>query len=302
MIKQWDILGIGAVAVDDLIYMENYPQPDSKTRVLSRRREGGGLTATALVCAARLGAKTAYYGILGDDELSIYTIKELEKAGVDCSRILYNNKAQPFQAIIMVVSNTGQRTVLSYPHEVVAVQPDDVSAELISSCRMLFIDHTVVQAGLKAVELAHHYNIPIIADLEAERDPQVYDLIPQIDHLILGIDFARQVTGESHPEKMVQALANEDRAACVVTAGDQGCWYSEYNSQVWHFPAFKVQAVDTTGCGDVFHGAYSYCVIRGDTIHKAIQYASAAAAVKAQYPGGRTGIPDLMTLELFLYQ
>ena len=96
------------------------------------------------------------------------------------------------------------------------------------------------------------------------------------------------------------ALARPNRACCAVTAGAQGCWYSEHGGRVRHFPAFRVPVVDTTGCGDVFHGAYAASIARGDGIDRAIQVATATAGLKASQPGGRAGIPDRVAVERFL--
>jgi sulfofructose kinase len=127
----------------------------------------------------------------------------------------------------------------------------------------------------------------------------------QVDHLIVGVQLAQQVTGASEPEQMVRALGT-GRACCAVTAGDRGCWYIEGDSAVRtdvlirHVPAYRVAVVDTTGCGDVFHGAYAACIARGETVAAAIQVATAAAAIKATQPGGRAGIPDRATVERFV--
>jgi sulfofructose kinase len=300
MNSRWDILGLGAVAVDDLLYVDHYPQLNSKMRIKERRREGGGLTGTALVAAARLGARVAYHGVLDNDELSRFTIQELEREGVDCSTILRQDNAQPFYSTIIVVQPTAQRTVLSYANGVHEIRPEEISNELIASCRVLFVDHTVVEGGLHVVELAHQHGIPVIGDFEAERHPRVYELMRQIDHLVIGVDFARQVTGENEPERMVCALSNTNRTCCVVTAGEGGCWYSERGSKVHHFPAFHVQAIDTTGCGDVFHGAYAACIAQGESVNRAVQIATAAAGIKATRSGGRSGIPDRATIDRFL--
>jgi ribokinase len=295
-----DILGIGAVAVDDLIYLDQYPPADSKIRVQARRRQGGGLTGTALVTAARLGVNPAYFGILGDNELSRYTLEELEREGVDCSMVRIQNGAEPFHSTIIVVPPTAQRTVLSWARGVIPVGPDDMTDELITQGRVLFVDHTVIEAALRAVEIARRHNIPVVADIEAERHPGVYDLIPQIDHLILGVNFARHISGEQKPETMVRALAPAGRTCTVVTAGDLGCWYAEGKGPVKHFSAFQVQAVDTTGCGDVFHGAYAACLAKGMPVEKTIEIASATAAIKATQPGGRSGIPHWAAVQNFL--
>lgn len=296
----WDILGIGSVAVDDLLYMAHYPRPDSKQPVLAKRREGGGLTATALVAASRLGARTAYATVLGDDELSRFSIEELEREGVDCTPIQRRPEARPFHSIIIVDQTTGQRTILYSIEGVTQLRPSEITEMLIANCHVLFVDNRAVEAGLRAAELAHNRNIPVVGDIEPDIEPGALELMRHIDHLIVGIELAGQVTGESQPERIVGALAGNERACCVVTAGERGCWYSERGGPVEHFPAFPVQAVDTTGCGDVFHGAYAACLAQGENIATAIQVASATAALKASQRGGRTGIPNRAAVDHFL--
>lgn len=300
MNARWDILGIGAVAVDDLLYVDRYPQPDSKLPVLAKRREGGGLTATALVAASRLGARTAYAAVLGNDELSRFSIEELEREGVDCTSIQHQPEARPFHSTIIVDQATGSRTILYSAEGVTPLRPAQVTETLINRCRVLFVDNRAVEAGIRAAELAHSLGIRVVGDIEPEIRPEALELMRQIDHLIIGIELAGQVTGESRPERIVGALAGSERACCVVTAGERGCWYSEWGGAVEHVPAFRVQVVDTTGCGDVFHGAYTACLAQGECVSAAIRVAAAAAALKATQPGGRSGIPNRAAVERFL--
>ena len=112
MTKLWDVLGFGAVAVDDLLYLDDYPLPDTKVPIQSQRREGGGLAGTALVAAARLGARAAYCGVLGDDELSRFSIEELEREGVDCTPVVLQAQARPIHSVVIVSQATGERTLL----------------------------------------------------------------------------------------------------------------------------------------------------------------------------------------------
>ncbi len=296
----WDVLGFGAVAVDDLIYVDRYPQPNTKVTVRDRRREGGGLTGTALVAAARLGARAAYAGVLGDDELSRFTIEAFEREGVDCTPVLHRSEARPIHATIIVDESTAHRTILAWFGGVMFRPPDMITESLIAACRVLFLDHFNVEGGLRALEIARRHGIPVVADVEFVREPGVLDLIRRVDHLIIATDLGRRLTGEGEPPSMVRALAGPERACCVVTAGEEGCWYSEFGGEVVHVPAFSVDAVDTTGCGDVFHGAYAACLARGEDIPTAIRVASAAAAIKAMHPGGRSGIPSRDEVDRFL--
>ena len=296
----WDILGLGVVTVDDLIYVDRYPAPGTKVMIKAQRREGGGLTGTALVAASRLGARSAFGGVLGYDELSRFALRELEREGVDCAPVLHRAQARPIHSMVIVDSSTGQRTILYSAVGLTARQPEEITDELIADCRVLFVDHTAVEGGLRAVELAHAHGIPVVGDIEREDWPGVPELMRHIDHLIIGVDLAGRLTGESEVASMVRALSEGGRACCIVTAGERGCWYAEGGGAVRHYPAFEVPVVDTTGCGDVFHGAYAACIARGERVEVAVRIATAAAGIKATQPGGRAGIPDRAAIDRFL--
>jgi sugar/nucleoside kinase (ribokinase family) len=298
---QWDVLGFGAVTVDDLIYVEHYPMPDTKVAVLDKQRQGGGLVGTALVAAARLGARAAYAGILGDDDLSRYTLGEFAREGVDCAPVLHRKDARPIHSMIIVDRTNGQRSIMA---SFVGVQwraAAEIPAALIAACRVLFIDHHAVAGGLHAIDIAHQHGIPVVADIERETEPGAIDLAPRVDHLIVGINYAHRKTGVDAPADMVRALY-AGRTCVVVTAGERGCWYAarEQGGEVRHVPAFPVQVVDTTGCGDVFHGAYAACIAQGESVDSAVRVASAAAALKATQPGGRAGIPSRAAINQFM--
>src|SRR6516162_7066370 len=109
--KTIDVLGLGAVAVDDFIYVDAYPPPDAKARVIRRERHCGGLAATALVAAARLGARCAYAGVLGHDQLSGFALNSLEREGIDTSRVELTCSARPVYSNIVVDERRGTRNV-----------------------------------------------------------------------------------------------------------------------------------------------------------------------------------------------
>ena len=300
MNKRWDIIGIGVVAVDDLLYLDHFPQPNEKIVVKMAQRQGGGLTGTALVAAARQGAKSAYCGRLGNDALSLYSLQELEREGVDTSPSQFCVGNKPPHSIILVDMSCGSRAIISNLEGVEEPDCMIITEDLIVSSRVLFIDYLSHQAGLQAASLARAHGIPVVADLELASLPEVDSFLSVVDHLIIGIDLAGAITQKQNVEEMVRKIANPQRAACVVTAGANGCWYSEYGGEVYHFPAYKVNVVDTTGCGDVFHGVYAAALVRGEPVSQAVQVASASAAIKATRPGGRAGIPDLASVEAFL--
>ena len=298
----WDVLGLGAVAVDDLVYVDGYPPPDTKVPIVEERRDSGGLAGTALVTVARLGGRAAYLGVLGDDALSRFAITEMERAGVDCSRVRRRPDARPIHSVIIVDRRTGQRTLFYSLAGVADPEAADITPEVIGACRVLLVDSTVAIAALHAVDVARRAGVPVVADLEHPDGAGVRELVQKVDHLVVGLDFARDVTGARNPEEMLHGLWLPSHTACVVTAGDRGCWYlaRETGGDVQHHPARRVNVVDTNGCGDVFHGAYAARIARGDSVASAIAVATVAAGEKATRPGGRQGIPDWPTVSRLL--
>ncbi|MHB9031734.1 MAG: PfkB family carbohydrate kinase [Anaerolineae bacterium] len=296
----WDILGLGAVSVDDFVFVPRYPEPDSKLLVECEERQGGGLTGTALVAAARLGATTAFYGVLGTDDYSRYTITELEREGIDCSPVLVRPGAGPVHSCIIVVSPTGQRTILHSHARVQERTPAETGEDLIARTRVLFVDYTVAASAVRACRVARALGIPTVGDLKGITTDDTLALAGLVDHLIINLEYAKRLSGLDVVEDILAALDNAQRACVVITNGAQGGWWLEHGGQVRPYAAYRVPVVDTTGCGDVFHGVYAACLARRESITACIQQASAAAAVKAMRSGGRAGCPTQPELAEFM--
>jgi sulfofructose kinase len=297
---KYDILGLGGVAVDDLLYVDGYPPPDAKARVVRRERQCGGLTATALVAAARLGAACAYAGVLGKDELSAFTLDCMRRERIDVSPTRLTSTARPIHSTIVVDQIRGTRNIFFDIDQVVGAGPGPSSA-LVSSCRVLFVDNLGVCGMVKAARVARRRGLPVVGDFENDEHPQFPELMSLTDHLIVSREFAARLTGRESPEAAVSRLAGPGREVAAVTDGDQGCWYRARGwASARHQPAFKVNVVDTTGCGDVFHGAYAFGLARDMSLEERIRLASAAAALKVTKSGGQSGIPSLSEVEAFL--
>ncbi len=299
--KAYDLFGFGIAAVDDLIEVPRFPHAGTKVEILGRRRQGGGLCATALVAAARLGVKCMYGGFLGCNELSDFTRTVLRNEGIDFLEEVPYPDAEPFHSVILVDHATGERTILYSREKVVAPWARDIRADLIKNSRALFVDHFAPDGTVQACKIARRFGIPVVADIENANEAGVREVIALADHLIVPIRLAIELTGANDIESVVFALSQQ-RACTAVTDGARGCWYIEGGKdvRVKHQPAFTVEVVDTTGCGDVFHGAYAAALLSGSAIPAAIRFAGAAAAIKATQPGGQQGIPDRATVEMFL--
>jgi sulfofructose kinase len=303
---RFDLLACGVVAIDEILYVRRFPGPDEKVRVVSRHPSCGGLAGTALVTAARLGAKVGFIGTLGTDDLSKPVTENFEAEGIDFALAPVREDASPGRSTIVVDIETGTRNVFSFVQGHFGPDPLRPDHSIIEQTRVLLVDHHEPAATLRLAKMARELGVPIVADFE--RDPSDRDtsgkfhpLLDMIDHLIVPERFALESTGASSPIGAIDRLWNDRRATVVVTSGDQGGWYrSADNEKTLHYEPFSVDVVDTTGCGDIFHGAYCVGLARGLAIEERLRLASATSAISAGGKGTQTSIPSGEDVRRFL--
>lgn len=300
--RVFDVLGLGVLAVDELLYVEHYPPPDTKTPVLHRERQAGGLTGTALVAAARLGAKCAYAGMLGYDELSRFVADTFRREGIDLTHVAWREDAQPVHSFIIVDTTAHTRNIFFLRGAKTGAAPDAPSEEVIRGARVLFADHHGLPGMVRAARIASEAGIPIVADIERVGGEGFKELMELTTHLVVSRDFAEQFAPGTPVAQAVTRIRRSPSQTVVVTCGAEGCWYlGEGVEEPVHQPAYQVPVVDTTGCGDVFHGAYAAALARGLPLPERIRIASATAALKAMHTGGQAGIPNWDTVISFLH-
>lgn len=300
----FDVVGLGCVAVDDLLYVQEFPVVDSKTQVVRRERQCGGLAATALVAAARLGAKAAYAGVLGDDPLSEFAREAMDREGVSLDFLRRQAGLRPIHSTIVVEIPTGARTILFDLNGVVGSEGASPPEETIRRSKVLLVDMLGAQGMLRAARIARQAQVPIVADFESEEFPEFAELLSLVDHLILSEAFALRITGAGAPAEAAQKLfALAPRELVAITCGERGYWWISKSARAAtpiHEKAFRVTAIDTTGCGDVFHGAYAAELARGLRDADCLRIASGAAALKATRSGAQAGAPTRAELDDFL--
>lgn len=303
MTEAMDILGLGAVAVDDIIYLDHFPEPDSKMPIQRGERRAGGNAGTALVAARRMGRSCDYAGALDDtDELSRFIISAFDAEGVSTRHLARRPGTRPVHSRILMDMMGKTRTILFDLRGSVGADPELPPEEVIRSARVLLVDHIGMEGMVRAARIARAAGIPVVGDLERDQGGLFPELLGLCNHLILPYDFARGLAGGRGVPEIVRALWRDERAAVVVTRGSEGSWYmtSEEPGVLYHQPAFRVQAVDTNGCGDIFHGVYAAGLCEGMGAAPRIRFASAVAALKAMRPGGQTAIPMRAAGEHFL--
>jgi sulfofructose kinase len=298
--KHFDVLGLGCAAVDDILYVEQYPRADAKVRVLRRERHCGGLTATALVAAARLGAKCAFAGTLGFDDGSEFVLETMRREGIEVCHAVRRKDAGPVRSTIVVDEAKHTRNVFADVNDVRGADARLPAREVIKSSRVLLIDHFGMAGNIRAARIARSAGIPVVSDFENHEEPGFSELLALVDHPIFSQRMAEALTGEKDAGRAAAKLWNNERAVVVVTCGGRGAWFVGCAEEPRHVPAFKLNAVDTTGCGDVFHGAYAAALARGRSAEECVRFAAAAAALKALTHGGQNGIPSRKVVENFL--
>ncbi len=302
MTTRLDVLGLGCVAVDDLLYVANYPRAESKERVRRHERQCGGLTATALVAAARLGARCAYAGYLGEDADSRFVIDNFEREGIECQQCVRRSEARPIHSTIIVDETHRTRTIFFNLQGSMGASAEAPAEGVLRSTRVLFVDHYGIEGMTRAARIAREAGIAVVGDLERNEWPGFDELLALVDHLLVPQSFAEKATGCADPAQAATKLWRQDRQAVVVTCGERGCWFVDAADphMARHQPAFAVDVVDTTGCGDVFHGAYAAALAEGMGMEERVRLASATAALKATRHGGQAGIPTRAAVVEFL--
>ncbi len=298
--QRFDVIGLGSCAVDILGIVPYFPEPDTKNKMTRFIQQGGGPVATALVTLARLGAKVSFVGKLGNNELSHFVLNEFIQEGVDTSIIIKEEKAGPHFAFIVVDKKKGSRTIYWTDHMVRQIKKEELSRNFITSCRILHLDEYGLPAALLSATWAKEEGIKTMLDAETPQKKELLPLIKLIDFLIVPEEFALGFSGTNSAEKATEFFLKQGPQLIVITQGGNGCLTGTDKKRFFQ-PAFNVPVVDTTGCGDVFHGGFIYGLLKDWPIEIISEFASAVAAIKCEKLGGRAGCPSFGRVKDFLF-
>lgn len=299
MKKRFDVIGIGACAVDFLGIVPSYPEPDTKNKMTGFLQQGGGPVGTALVALSRLGAKVSFVGKLGKDELSRFAIDEFKKEGVDTSGIIETQGAGPYFAFISVDEKSGHRTIWWTDQMVKRLKRKDLSKDFITSCKILHLDEYDLEAAIIAAKWAKDAGIKIVLDAETSTKKELLPLIKLIDYLVVPEEFALGFTGIKSLEDAGKSLIKLGPEAIIITRGIKGS-LGITEGRVFSQKAFRIKVIDTTGCGDVFHGAFVYGLLKDWPLEIITEFAGSVAALKCRGLGGRSASPTLLEVKEFL--
>jgi sugar/nucleoside kinase (ribokinase family) len=288
----FDVVGLGLNAVDQLCTVPEYPRFNTKTRIQDYRMLGGGQTATAMTVCGRFGLRAAYLGKVGSDERGRFSRRSLEAEPLDLSGLITVEGAYNQYAIIIVDARSGERTILWDRDPALRFDADDWGREKICAGRVLHLDGHEVPASIRAARWAREAGIPVSLDSDTIREG--YEaLLENVDILISSESFPARLTGISSLEKALEKIAGQ--YGCAVTGATLGREGSLVycGGRFIRTPGHRVACADTTGAGDVFHGAFIYAMLQGWELEEVLSFANIAAALKCTKPGARAAIPGL---------
>ena len=297
------IVGLGLATLDILVRMDELPTWERGQRLQAVRFAGGGPVATALVAAARLGARVGYVGTAGEDEVAELKIRSLTQEGVDTNQVVVRRGPERQVILVCVQARTGERVFcgLEACHED-PITASELDHAYITGAEFLHLDGTHSEAALQAAQWMHEAGKNVVLDAaKTTAAPRHYtaELFQYVDYLICGSGYAPAVTGETDIWAAGEAMLELGPRVVVQTEGTQGS-YTVTADDRFHTPAFEVDVVDTTGAGDVFHGAYIVGLLKGWELRRVAAFASAVSALKCTQLGGRAGIPGYDTAISFL--
>jgi len=295
------VVGLGMATLDVLMRLKDMPTWERGTRVNGFRLEGGGPVGTAMVAAARLGARVGFVGTAGTDEAAEIKLRSMVETGIDLSHLVRRTGPDDQIIIVYVHAETGERKfsgVQSTNRQSLSV--DELDREYITSAKYLHLEGFHGEAALQAAKWMREAGKTVVLDggtTTGRVGEHHRKLIEYVDVLITGSGFARGLTEIEDIWEAGEAVLEMGPRIFVETVGEGGS-YTITAEEHFHTPAFEVDVVDTTGAGDVFHGAYIVGLLRGWNLRQIALFSTAVSAIKCTKLGGRAGIPcfkDVMT-------
>lgn len=300
--KTPDVIAVGHLCMDKICFCEDYPEENTSRRVLQFSEHPGGTVSQAMAALSRLGVKTGYLGDFGSDAAARFLHEDCRREGIDVSRCRFHPDTAHAFTTVAVNVRRNTRTFFSYHGKFPPLSFSPEDERYLAGARLLHLDNTDPENALAAAKLAKKLGVPVSLDGSsmAKDNEKNWALVRLTDILITNDRFPSRLTGiPDRAGALLEIFRQVHPKVLISTAGEHGC-LAFVDGMLRHFPAFSVKTVDTTGAGDVFHGAFLYSLLHEMPLAVGIRFASAAAAISCGAPGGRDGIPNLAQVEAFL--
>ena len=300
MEKKFDIISVCEPVMDYAVAIDRIPGTDSISKMYSHLFQSGGNAPSAITAAARLGAKCAVIGTVGNDPFGEFCREDMVYHGVDVSR-LYVMEGRTQYAVCLAEKETQGRSFLGLQATVQSVTDDMLEEDFIASAKYLHLDCVEIPAKWKAAEMARRNGVLVSTDAGYYGFCDDTKLLETSDIFIMSGMYYRSLFGDDTDYlKNCHSLLSRGPKIVIVTLGSKGCAGTD-GTMDFTLPAFSgYDIVDTTGAGDVFHGAFLYAHMQGWDIRECARFASAFSYINSLSLGGRAGHPTLEMVETFL--
>lgn len=290
--QEFDVVGVGLNATDTLILVPQFPAYGGKAPFVKEILSPGGQVASAMVACAKLGLRTKYIGSVGDDKGGRILMRSLRATGIDLTHVQLRDDCPNQSAYIVIDQTTGERTILWQRPDCLRIDPQHITPEQILCGRLLHIDGHDTAAVEHAARIAHENGIPVTVDVDTIY--RGFDrVLPFVDYLIASTNFPVEWTSQRDPLLALELIQKEyGLKVAAMTLGPYGA-LALVDGSYMYSPAFVVNCQDTTGAGDVFHGAFCYAVVKGYSIREALELSNAMAALNCKALGAQGGIQSL---------
>jgi sulfofructose kinase len=290
------ISGAGMACLDYLYIAPETPRGGSAP-ISDFLIQGGGLVGTALVTCARLGAQAALYARLGKDEVGDRILRELHAEGVDVENVqLCPESTSPF-SFIHVDKETGERTIFFRSAHNIPSPIQHPDLRTVTRSNAALVDDSLMDLSLAVASAAKANGIPVVGDMLP--NSRNAELLACVDALIVPRFFLESDGVQGDIDRALDAIRSYGPSIAVITLGESGWVYSSPDGK-GRGDAFSVDVVDTTGAGDVFHGAFAFGMASGWGTEMCCRFSAAVAALKCTRMGGRTGIPSYQAAMAFI--
>jgi sulfofructose kinase len=297
----FDVVGIGRPYFDQLLIVPHLPAADEVLQIKHYEPQGGGPVPTALVTLARLGASTAIWGTVGGDRQGDFVVADFDRYGVKRDHLIICPGTETAFSVILIDQATGTRSILYHRGNTPSLEPAGIDSATVARGKILHLSGSYQDAEIRAARLAKSLGVTVSFDggVGLVR-PGISELVDLADILVVARSFAEGVTDLSDLEACARNFLGRGPRTVVITDGVAGSWGWTQAGECHYQPAFRVEVEDTTGAGDVYHGAFVYGALRNWSLPQTLRFASAVAALKCMRVGGRAGIPTLSDVERFL--
>jgi sulfofructose kinase len=276
------VVCLGSVVMDHTFLVQDIVQPPSKNRATGYSLGAGGLAANASVAVARLGGRCVFWGRVGDDLNGPPLLEALAEQGVDVSHCHKATGGRtPVSAVL--VDPVGERSIYAYRGDNLGTDPAWLPLHILDGAQAFLCDPRWAEGSARALDYARARGIPTVIDGEKSETRLLLDLIPRSDHAVFSEPgLANYAPGARPVEGLRKAIAEGCQVAAV-TRGEKGTlWLTAQDPEPRITPAFRVMATNTTGAGDVFHGAYALAIAERQKVDRAMRFASAAGGLRAR--------------------